>query len=157
MKTKENNKKPKSLAMVIAALMIAIFIIQMIFPTNLGKLLSEIATDAAEITVTKAGGGEEGKSYFTDSLDNIYDLRQWASEKKMRNRSLADSVYSGAKTQLEYTFAIKLIDGSFTSIVLDERGFVHYGAELYSFTGNKDEILDELVAIMESWSEDEEQ
>ena len=69
----------------------------------------------------------------------------------MRNRSLADSITAEAVSQTEYNFAMEGTDGTYSAIVVDERGFVHVGAELYKVTGDVDSFIKEMISQFESW------
>lgn len=152
-KKKEKKKTSPVFLAVVIVLMAAVFVVQMVFPTNLGKVYGKLAQDAVEITVTKTAGDEESGSYYTDSTEEILKFGTWASEKTMRNRSLADGITADASNQVEYNFAIKLSDGNFAAMVIDERGFVHVGAELYKISGDEEAFLAELVEVLESWEE----
>lgn len=152
-KKKEKKKTSPVLLGVIIIAMAAVFVVQMVFPTNLGKVYNKLAEDAVEITVTKAAGDAESGSYYTDSTEKILQFGTWASGKTMRNRSLADGITADAANQVEYNFAMKLSDGSYAAMVIDERGFVHVGAELYKISGDAQDFMTELTEILESWKE----
>lgn len=151
MKKKERKKTPVGFLAVVIVAMLAVFIAQNLFPTNLGKIYGKYAETATEVTVTKMAGNKEGASFHTESAEAIMDFGQWASGKTMRNRSLADSVRAGSKDQVKYNFAIKDSEGHYSAIVIDGDGFVHVGAELYKLSGDTDKIIQELDQQLESW------
>lgn len=151
---KEKKKTPMGFLYAVIVIMLAVFLFQMFFPTNLGKVFDKAEESAAEITVTVSRSEEAGASYYTDSREKIAQFGKWADEKEMRNRSLADGLSAESSTQLEYSFAIKAVDGTYTSIIIDERGFVHFGAELYKVSDDTDKFLEELNEQLESWNED---
>ena len=153
MAKKEKKKTPISFLYVIIIAMLAVYAVQMIFPTNLGKAFDKFEETAATITVTVTDGKTAGVSYTTDSRDQIHSFGDWADKQTMRNRSLADGITAEALDQIEYNFAIKAVDGTYSSIVIDERGFVHVGAELYKISGDTEVFLAELEAQLESWEE----
>lgn len=129
----------------------AVFAVQMMFPTNVGKLFDKSGKNTVEMTVTVVSKGNENISYTTDSEDTIDSFMNWAHKKKARSRSLADSISADRPDKTEYNFAIKAADGSYSAIVIDERGFVHLGAELYKVSGDVDSFMKELVKQLESW------
>lgn len=151
---KEKKKTPIGFLYAVIVIMLAVFLFQMFFPTNLGKVFDKAEETAEEITVTVSRSEEAGVSYHTDSHEKIAQFGKWADEKKMRNRSLADSLSAESSTQLEYSFAIKAVDGTYTSIIIDERGFVHFGAELYKISDDTESFLKELKEQLESWEEE---
>ncbi|MDD6879956.1 MAG: hypothetical protein PUE18_00065 [Firmicutes bacterium] len=132
-------------------IMMAVFAVQMMFPTNVGKLFDKSGKNTVEMTVTVVSKGNENISYTTDSEDTIDSFLNWAHKKKARSRSLADSISADRPDKTEYNFAIKAADGSYSAIVIDERGFVHLGAELYKVSGDVDSFMKELVKQLESW------
>lgn len=140
---------------VVIAAMVVVFIVQNLFPTNLGKVYGQYAETATEITVTKVTGDKEGASFHTESPEAIMDFGQWASGKTMRNRSLADSIKAGSKDDVKYNFAIKDSEGYYTGLVIDSRGFVHIGAELYKLSGDIDKVIQELEEQLVSWNPEE--
>ncbi len=137
----------------VVTVMLAVFAVQMLFPTNLGELYAEKTAGAVEISVTVTSEGETGEVYYTDSRNAIEAFGEWASEKTMRNRSIADSLTPDANRIMKYNFAIKKSDGSFADLIIDEKGFVHAGAELYMISGSVEEFLDELKTQLEGWQE----
>lgn len=148
---KKKKKTPTWFLYGLIVIMMAVFAAQMVFPTNLGKIFNKSGKDTVEITVTVVSEGNENISYTADSEDTIDDFMEWAHKKTARNRSLADGVSADRPNKTEYNFAIKAADGSYSGIVIDERGFVHIGAELYKVSGNVDSFLKELVKQLESW------
>lgn len=52
----------------------------------------------------------------------------------MKNKSLADGITADPKAKVKYNFAIKDSDGSYSALVIDGKGFIHIGAELYQLT-----------------------
>lgn len=154
---KEKKKTPTVVLYAVIAVMIAVFAVQMLFPTNLGKVFDKVEESAAQITVTVSRSEETGVSYNTDSQEKIAEFGKWADGKKMRNRSLADGLSAESSTILEYSFAIKAVDGTYSSIVIDDRGFVHFGAELYEVSGDTEEFLSELNELLKSWDDDKEE
>lgn len=147
----EKKKTPSWFLYGLVVVMLAVFIVQMVFPTNLGKIFDKYAQNTVEITVTTLATDGENVSYHTDSEETMAAFSQWAHKQTMRNRSLADGVSTEALDQKEYNFAIKAADGSYSAIVIDERGFVHVGAELYKISGNVDSFIKEMIVQLESW------
>ena len=151
-KKREKKKTPSWFLYGLVVVMLAVFIVQMAFPTNLGKIFDKYAQNAVEIAVTVTASDRNNVSYHTDSEEAMAAFSQWAHKQTMRNRSLADSVSAEVIEQKEYNFAIKAADGSYSAMVIDERGFVHVGAELYKISGDVESFVDELVGQLESWS-----
>ena len=154
MAAKQKKKTPLGFLYLVIGLMAAAFCIQMVFPTDLGKIYDKCEENAARVTVTVSRGDETGASYATDSLEKIKAFGVWADTQVMRNRSLADGFTAKAKEQTEYNLAFQAVDGTYSAIVIDERGFVHFGAELYKVSGDVDKFLDELKKQLESWEEE---
>lgn len=150
-KKKEKKKTPSWFLYGLVVVMLAVFVFQMVFPTNLGKIFDKYSQNAVEIAVTVTAPDGDNVSYHTDSNESMTAFSQWAHKQTMRNRSLADSVTAEAVSQNEYNFAIKGADGSYSAIVIDERGFVHVGAELYKVSGDVDSFIKELIVQFESW------
>lgn len=150
---KEKKKTSPVFLGVVVAVMAAVFAAQMLFPTNLGKLFDKQAENAVEISVTVTRDGAAGASYHTASEDHIDAFGKWAAEQTMRNRSVADSLTPDANRIMKYNFAIKKSDGTFADLIIDEKGFVHAGAELYMISGSVESFLKELDAQMEGWKE----
>lgn len=148
---KKKKKTPTWFLYGLIVIMMAVFAVQMMFPTNVGKLFDKSGKNTVEMTVTIVSKGNENISYTTDSEDTIDSFMNWAHKKKARSRSLADSISADRPDKTEYNFAIKAADGSYSAIVIDERGFVHLGAELYKVSGDVDSFIKELVKQLESW------
>lgn len=148
---KKKKKTPTWFLYGLIVIMMAVFTVQMMFPTNVGKLFDKSGKNTVEMTVTVVSKGNENISYTTDSEDTIDSFMNWAHKKKARSRSLADSISADRPDKTEYNFAIKAADGSYSAIVIDERGFVHLGAELYKVSGDVDSFMKELVKQLESW------
>lgn len=148
---KKKKKTPTWFLYGLIVIMMAVFAVQMMFPTNVGKLFDKSGKNTVEMTVTVVSKGNENISYTTDSEDTIDSFMNWAHKKKARSRSLADSISADRPDKTEYNFAIKAADGSYSAIVIDERGFVHLGAELYKVSGDVDSFMKELVKQLESW------
>ena len=157
MAKKEKKKTPIGFLYVVIGIMVLVFVAQMVFPTNLGKVYDECDDDVVNLTVTVDNGDEEGKSYSTESHDEIAAFGTWASNQTMRNRSLADGISADSKNITEYNFAFEHSDGSYSAIVVDEKGYVHFGAELYKVSGNVDEFLADMVEQLEGWGASEEE
>ena len=68
----------------------------------------------------------------------------------MRSQSLANRLT--ADKPLEYTFAIKSLDGTYYDMIIDEKGYVQTGAEVYMVSGDAAGFLAELKQQLESWS-----
>lgn len=149
-KKKEKKKTPSWFLYGLVVVMLAVFVFQMVFPTNLGKIFDKYSQNAVEIAVTVTAPDGDNVSYHTDSNESMTAFSQWAHKQTMRNRSLADSVTAEAVSQTEYNFAIKGADGSYSAMVIDERGFVHIGAELYKISGDVDSFIKELIVQFES-------
>ncbi|MGN0736036.1 MAG: hypothetical protein ACI4LP_09555 [Anaerovoracaceae bacterium] len=150
-KKKEKKKTPSWFLYGLVVVMLAVFVFQMVFPTNLGKIFDKYSQNAVEIAVTVTAADGDNVSYHTDSNESMTAFSQWAHKQTMRNRSLADSVTAEAVSQTEYNFAIKAADGTYSAIVIDERGFVHVGAELYKVSGDVDSFIKEMISQFESW------
>lgn len=148
---KKKKKTPTWFLYGLIVIMMAVFAVQMMFPTNVGKLFDKSGKNTVEMTVTVVSKGNENISYTTDSEETIDSFMNWAHKKKARSRSLADSISADRPDKTEYNFAIKAADGSYSAIVIDERGFVHLGAELYKVSGDVDSFMKELVKQLESW------
>lgn len=148
---KKKKKTPTWFLYGLIVIMMAVFAVQVMFPTNVGKLFDKSGKNTVEMTVTVVSKGNENISYTTDSEDTIDSFMNWAHKKKARSRSLADSISADRPDKTEYNFAIKAADGSYSAIVIDERGFVHLGAELYKVSGDVDSFMKELVKQLESW------
>ena len=119
--------------------------------TNLLQPLYLIPMLAVAIDVTLVASDGENVSYHTDSDEKMAAFSQWAHKQTMRNRSLADGISAETSEKKEFNFAIKAADGSYSAIVVDERGFIHVGAELYKISGDVDSFLEEMVEQFESW------
>ena len=150
-KKREKKKTPSWFLYGLVVVMLAVFIVQMVFPTNLGKIFDKYAQNAVEIAVTVTAADVDNVSYHTDSAEAMAGFSQWAHKQTMRNRSLADGISAETSEKKEFNFAIKAADGSYSAIVIDERGFVHVGAELYKISGNVDSFIEEMVEQFESW------
>lgn len=149
---REKKKTPSWFLYGLVVVMLAVFIVQMAFPTNLGKIFDKYAQNAVEIAVTVTASDGNNVSYHTDSEEAMSAFSQWSHKQTMRNRSLAYSVTAEAVSQTEYNFAIKAVDDSYSAMVIDDRGFVHVGAELYKISGDVESFVDELVGQLDSWS-----
>ena len=153
-KKEKKQTSPVFLAVVVV-IMLAVFAVH--FPTNLGKVYGKQTDKAEEITVTVTGeGGKEDTigSYYTSSEADMAAFGAWAEEKKMRNRSLADGLTADANKIVKYNFAIKNNDGTYTDLIIDEKGFVHAGAELYMISGSVEAFLDELEQQLTGWGKE---
>ena len=150
-KKREKKKTPSWFLYGLVVVMLAVFVFQMVFPTNLGEIFDKYSQNAVEIAVTVTVDDGNNISYHTDSNESMTAFSQWAHKQTMRNRSLADSITAEAVSQTEYNFAIKASDGTYSAIVIDERGFVHVGAELYKVSGDVDSFIKELIVQFESW------
>ena len=150
----DKKKKPLSpFAVGLLCVMLAVFVVQMLFPSNLSKIVSDKLENAAEITVTSTVGDDEaGESFTTDSQEEILEFIAWTDTKKARTRSLADSLNGQTKTATQYTFAVKCNDGTYTTFVIDSLGFIHKDAELYKVTGDTDEFIAELESELRTWT-----
>ena len=150
-KKREKKKTPVWFLYGLVAVMLAVFVFQMLFPTNLGKVFDKYTQNAVAIDVTLIASDGESASYHTDSDEKMADFSRWAHKHTMRNRSLADGVSAETSEKKDFNFAIKAADGSYSAMVIDERGFVHVGAELYKISGDVDSFLEEMVEQFESW------
>ena len=150
-KRREKKRTPIWFLYGLAVIMLAVFVFQMLFPTNLGKVFDKYAQNTVEISVTLVSSDGENVSYHTDSDEKMTSFSHWAHKQTMRNRSLADGISAETSEKKEFNFAIKAADGSYSAIVIDERGFVHVGAELYKISGNVDSFIEEMVEQFESW------
>ena len=148
---REKKKTPSWFLYGLVAVMLAVFVFQMVFPTNLGKIFDKYSQNAVKISVTVTSADGNNVSYHTDSAEAMSAFSQWAHKQTMRNRSLADSITAEAVSQTEYNFAMEGTDGTYSAIVVDERGFVHVGAELYKVTGDVDSFIKEMISQFESW------
>lgn len=148
---KKKKKTPTWFLYGLVAVMVAVFVAQMIFPTNLGKIFDKCVDNPVQITVTVVSEKNKNISYQTDSEDEMAEFMDWARKKTARNRSLADGVSADRQNKTEYNFAIKDEDGNYSAIVIDERGFVHSGAELYKVSEDAEIFLQELKNQLEAW------
>lgn len=144
-KKEKKNTSPVFLGVVIAC-MLVVFVMQMVFPASLGETWGKLTENASEITVTAT----TGESYSTSSTDEILAFGIWADEVTMRSQSLANRLT--ADKPLEYTFAIKSLDGTYYDMIIDEKGYVQTGAEVYMVSGDAAGFLAELKQQLESWS-----
>lgn len=151
---KEKKKTSPVLLSVIVVIMLAVFLIQNLFPTNLGKVYEKQTEEAVEISVTVTLGEAAGTTYYTDDEEKMDAFGVWAEEKTMRNQSIANSLTPDANKIKKYNFAIKKSDGTFADLIIDEKGYVHVGAELYEISGSAGEFLEELDTQLESWNEE---
>lgn len=152
MSAKNTKKKTPSWFLYgLVTIMLAVLLVQMIFPTNLEKVLDKHAKNPTEITVTVVSDSAENHSYHTDSDEKIEAFIQWASAKSLRHRSLADGISVDNSNKTEYNFAIRTSDGNYSGIVIDKKGFIHVGAELYKITDDADSFINELTRQLESW------
>jgi len=151
---KEKKKTSPAFLTAVIVMMLAVFAVQMFFPTNLGKIYAKQAEGAVEISVTVTQGEAAGLTYYTASAEDIESFGVWAAEKTMRNRSIANSLTADANRIVKYNFAIKKADGTYADLILDEKGYVHVGAELYMISGSAEEFLNELETQLESWGEE---
>ena len=151
-KKREKKKTPSWLLYGLVVIMLAVFVFQMVFPTNLGAIFDKYSQNAVEIAVTVTAADGNNLSYHTDSSESMTAFSQWAHKQTMRNRSLADSITAEAVSQTEYNFAIKGADGTYSAIVIDESGFVHVGAELYKISGDVESFIEDMILQLESWT-----
>ena len=150
---KEKKKTPIGFLYIVIGCMVAVFAAQMIFPTNLGKVFDNCEENAAEITVTVTKADGENHSYYTDSREIITAFGKWADEQTMRNRSLADNLFASSMDLDEYSFAVQMVDGSYFGMIIDGRGFVSHGAEVYEISKDVEAFLADLETQLKSWEE----
>ena len=84
---KKKKKTPTWFLYGLIVIMMAVFAVQMMFPTNVGKLFDKSGKNTVEMTVTVVSKGNENISYTTDSEDTIDSFMNWAHKKKARSRS----------------------------------------------------------------------
>lgn len=145
-RTKEKKKTSPVFLGVVIVLMIAVFIMQMVFPASLGDTWDKLTEKAVKITVTAT----TGETYTASSSEEILAFGQWADGVTMRNQSLANRLT--ASKPLEFSFAIETLDGGYFDLIIDEKGYVQTGAEVYMVTGAADAFIAELRAQLESWN-----
>ena len=152
-KKKEKKKMSPVFMGVVIVIMLAAFVVQKLFPVSLGDTWSKLTENADEITVTAVAKGDYeggGITYFTDRTEDIFAFGSWAQGVSMKSESLANRL--SADKPLEYLFSIHTLSGSYIDLIIDEKGYVQTGAEVYRITGNVEEFLAELDLQLQSWS-----
>lgn len=145
-KTKEKKKTSPIFLGIVILLMLIAFVMQMVFPASLGETWGTLTESAAKITVTTTAG----ETYVTSSTEEILAFGKWADGVSMRNKSLA-SRFSADKP-MNYSFAIETLSGTYIDLIIDEKGFVQTGVEVYMVTGDPAEFLEELETQLRLWS-----
>ena len=154
-KKREKKKTPTWFLAIILVMMSAVFVVQLLFPTNVGKFLNGHLAEATAITVTVTKSDEGLHTYYTDSAEDMRNLQAWAEAYEMRNQSIANSLSADANKIVKYNFAIEAADGTLEGIVFDAKGYVHTGTELYKVIDQDEKFIDELVKQLNSWEKNE--